>query len=92
MDTSDLALGQVVIFWGIKYEPLSDLPIIKICEWGPRELYLGVLSVGGFTMRLTGGLFLKMALWWRILDYSRIIKFIYLFGNFHPAAEKEKKQ
>ena len=27
--------SEVVIFWGIKYEPLSDLPVIKICEWGP---------------------------------------------------------
>ena len=22
-------------FLGIKYEPLSDPPVIKICEWGP---------------------------------------------------------
>ena len=29
--------SEVVIFLGIKYEPLSDLPIIKICEWGPRS-------------------------------------------------------
>ena len=27
--------SEVVIFLGIKYEPLSDPPIIKICEWGP---------------------------------------------------------
>ena len=29
---------EVVIFLGIKYEPLSDPPpppVIKICEWGP---------------------------------------------------------
>ena len=30
---------EVVIFLGIKYEPLSDLPppspVINICEWGP---------------------------------------------------------
>ena len=24
-----------MIFLGIKYEPLSDPPVIKICEWGP---------------------------------------------------------
>ena len=28
-------LKKVGIFWGIKYEPLSDPPVIKICEWGP---------------------------------------------------------
>ena len=27
--------SEVGIFWGIKYEPLLDPPIIKICEWGP---------------------------------------------------------
>ena len=26
---------KVGFFWGIKYEPLSDPPVIKICEWGP---------------------------------------------------------
>ena len=28
-------LKKVGIFLGIKYEPLSDPPFIKICEWGP---------------------------------------------------------
>ena len=33
---------KVVIFLGIKYEPLLDLPpppppIIKVCEWGPWD-------------------------------------------------------
>ena len=28
-------LKKVRIFLGIKYEPLSDPPVIKICEWGP---------------------------------------------------------
>ena len=28
-------IPEVVIFLGIKYEPLSDPPVIKICEWGP---------------------------------------------------------
>ena len=28
-------LKKVGIFLGIKYEPLSDPPVIKICEWGP---------------------------------------------------------
>ena len=33
-------LKKVDKFWscdflGIKYEPLSDLPVSKICEWGP---------------------------------------------------------
>ena len=28
-------LKKVGIFLGIKYEPLSDAPVIKICEWGP---------------------------------------------------------
>ena len=28
-----------MIFLGIKYEPLSDPPVIKICEWGPWEIY-----------------------------------------------------
>ena len=30
--------AEVVIFWGIKYEPLSDPPpppVIKTCKWGP---------------------------------------------------------
>ena len=26
-----------MIFLGLKYEPLSDPPVIKICEWGPWE-------------------------------------------------------
>ena len=26
---------KVGFFWGIKNEPLSDPPVIKICEWGP---------------------------------------------------------
>ena len=32
-------LGRQILklgfFWGIKYEPLSDPPVIKTCEWGP---------------------------------------------------------
>ena len=27
--------SEVGNFLGIKYEPLSDPPVIKICEWGP---------------------------------------------------------
>ena len=27
--------SEVVIFWGMKYEPLSGSRVIKICEWGP---------------------------------------------------------
>ena len=27
--------SEVGIFLGIKYEPLSDPPVIKICGWGP---------------------------------------------------------
>ena len=34
-----LTNSEVVIFWGIKCEHLSDppppSPVIKICEWGP---------------------------------------------------------
>ena len=30
----NLKLG---FFLGIKYEPLSDPPIIEICEWGPWD-------------------------------------------------------
>ena len=29
--------SEVGIFLGMKYEPLSDPPVIKICEWGPWE-------------------------------------------------------
>ena len=28
-------IKKIGIFLGIKYEPLSDPPVIKICEWGP---------------------------------------------------------
>ena len=31
-------LKKVRIFLGIKYEPLSDPPVIKICEWGPWDM------------------------------------------------------
>ena len=30
-------LQKVGIFLGIKYQPLSDPPVIKICEWGPWD-------------------------------------------------------
>ena len=30
--------SEVLIFLGIKYEPLSDPPIIKICGWSPGLL------------------------------------------------------
>ena len=30
-----VSLFKVVIFLGIKYELLSDHPVIKICAWGP---------------------------------------------------------
>ena len=34
-------LGRQILklgfFLGIKYEPLSDPPIIEICEWGPWD-------------------------------------------------------
>ena len=38
--------SEVVIFWGIKYEPQSDLPpVIKTCEWGPKgEGYLTYIA------------------------------------------------
>ena len=34
-DFFGLTNSEVVILGGIKYEPLSDHPVIKICEWGP---------------------------------------------------------
>ena len=34
---------KLVFFLGIKYEPLSDPPppVIKICEWGPWDRFIG---------------------------------------------------
>ena len=35
-----------MIFSGIKYEPLSDPPVIKICEWGPWVFMTGNIVAG----------------------------------------------